>query len=147
MLEFKKGDITKMEADVVFNAANTELRHGGGVARAIALAAGEDLERESRKIGYCPLGDFAITTAGKLSAKKVLHIPTIDYKRGERISYEMLEEVLKKAFLFCRENDFKKIVLPLLGTGVVGLERVKVEEIIKRVARDFEDLKIIVAIK
>jgi O-acetyl-ADP-ribose deacetylase (regulator of RNase III) len=78
MLQEVKGDITKIEADVIINAANTQLIHGGGVALAIAKAAGKDLVKESKEIGsFVPIGDFAVTTAGNLKAKKVIHIPTI----------------------------------------------------------------------
>src|SRR5688572_32332309 len=93
-----EGDITKVRVDVVVNAANTELEHGGGVARAIARAAGETLVRESHAAGFVPLGSFAATTAGDLDAKVVLHIPTIDYTSGgERISYEALESAWRDA--------------------------------------------------
>ena len=55
MLKEIKGDITKIKADVIVNAANTELKHGGGVALAIARAAGGELIRESEEIGYVPI--------------------------------------------------------------------------------------------
>jgi O-acetyl-ADP-ribose deacetylase (regulator of RNase III) len=147
MLKEVKGDITKIEADVIINAANTQLIHGGGVALAIAKAAGEDLVRESKEIGFVPIGNFAITTAGKLKAKKVIHIPTIDYVNNKKITYEELEGVLEKVFKYCQENNFYKIATPLLGTGVVGLEKEKVKEIIKNLSEKFPDLAIIIVEK
>ena len=141
-IQFIKGDITEVEADVIINAANTELKHGGGVARAILLKGGDIIQEESDKIGWVDLGDFAITSAGNLKAKKVIHIPTIDYKNSKKITYSQLEEVLIRVFNWCRENNIKSISLPLLGTGVVGLEKEKVKEIIKKAARNFEDLDI-----
>jgi O-acetyl-ADP-ribose deacetylase (regulator of RNase III) len=142
-----KGDITKIEADVIINAANTELVHGGGVALAIAKAAGKDLIRESKEAGFVPIGDFAVTTAGNLKAKKVIHIPTIDYVNNKKITYEKLEEVLEKVFKYCQENNFHKIATPLLGTGVVGLEKEKVKEIIKNLSEKFPNLEIIIVEK
>ncbi len=138
-----KGDITEIEADVIINAANTELIHGGGVAKAIANKAGEKLIEESRKIRFVPIGEFAVTTAGNLKAKKVIHIPTIDYKNNRKITYEELKEVLEKVFEYCKENNYFKIATPLLGTGVVGLDKDKVREIIKNLAEKFEDLEIV----
>ena len=82
MIEKTRGDITKMKADVIINAANTQLYHGGGVARQLVLAGGEIVEKESAEVGFCPLGSFAITSAGDLPAKKIIHIPTIDYIQG-----------------------------------------------------------------
>jgi O-acetyl-ADP-ribose deacetylase (regulator of RNase III) len=147
MLKEVKGDITKIEADVIINAANTELIYGGGVALAIARAAGEDLVKESKEIGFVPIGDFAVTTAGKLNAKKVIHIPTIDYVNNKKITYEELEGVLEKVFKYCQENNFYKIATPLLGTGVVGLEKEKVIEIIKNLSEKFPNLEIIIVEK
>jgi O-acetyl-ADP-ribose deacetylase (regulator of RNase III) len=144
MLKEVKGDITKIEADVIINAANTELIHGGGVALAIARAAGEDLVKESKEIGFVPIGDFAVTTAGKLKAKKVIHVPTIDYVNNKKITYEELEGVLEKVFKYCQENNFYKIATPLLGTGIVGLEKEKVREIIKNLSEKFPYLEIII---
>jgi O-acetyl-ADP-ribose deacetylase (regulator of RNase III) len=147
MLKEVKGDITKIEADVIINAVNTELIHGGGVALAIAEAAGKDLVKESKEIGFLPIGDFAVTTAGKLKAKKVIHIPTIDYMNNKKITYEELEKVLEKVFKYCQENNFYKIATPLLGTGVVGLEKEKVKEIIKNLSEKFPYLEIIIVNK
>jgi O-acetyl-ADP-ribose deacetylase (regulator of RNase III) len=147
MLKEVKGDITKIEADVIINAANTELIHGGGVALAIAKVAGKDLIKESKELGFLPIGDFAVTTAGKLKAKKVIHIPTIDYMNNKKITYEELEKVLEKVFKYCQENNFYKIATPLLGTGVVGLEKEKVREIIKNLSEKFPNLEIIIVKK
>ena len=147
MITHIQSDITKISADIIVNAANTELMHGGGVARAIAKAAGEELEKESREISFCPLGDFVVTTAGNLSAKKVVHIPTIDYKNKQKISYEQLKEVWRKVLNFCRENNYKSIATPLLGAGVVGLNPQKVKEILEEAGREFDDLEIMIVEK
>jgi O-acetyl-ADP-ribose deacetylase (regulator of RNase III) len=144
MLKEEKEDITKIEADVIINAANTQLIHGGGVALAIAKSAGKELIKESKEIGFVPIGDFGVTSAGKLKAKKVIHIPTIDYLNNKKITYEELEEVLEKVFKYCQENNFYQIATPLLGTGVVGLEKEKVREIIKNLSKKFSNLEIII---
>jgi O-acetyl-ADP-ribose deacetylase (regulator of RNase III) len=143
-----EGDITKVRADVVVNAANTELEHGGGVARAIARAAGETLVRESRAAGFVPLGSFAATTAGDLDAKVVLHIPTIDYTSGgERISYEALESAWRGALGWCRDQGHRTVATPLLGAGVVGLVPVRVEEILGRVSDQFPEIEVTLVVR
>ena len=144
MVKEIKGDITKIEADVIINAANTELIHGGGVALAIAKSFGKELIKESKEIGFVPIRNFTITSSGKLKTKKVIHIPTIDYKNNKKISYEELKEVLEKVFNYCKENKFYKIATPLLGTGVVGLDKEKVREIIKNLSEKFTNLEIVV---
>lgn len=142
MVEKIKGDITKIEADVIVNAANTGLMHGGGVAKAIAEAAGEELEGESRKIGFVPLGEFTVTTAGKLKAKKVIHIPTVDYRARKTITYEELRAAWRKALAFCDKIGLFKIASPLLGAGVAGLDAVKIEKILIDEAMNFPNLTV-----
>lgn len=143
-----EGDITKVRADVVVNAANTELEHGGGVARAIARAAGEALVRESREAGFVPLGSFAATTAGDLDAEVVLHVPTIDYAAGgERIGYDQLEGVWRDSLAWCRDQGHVSVVTPLLGAGVVGLDPGRVEAILGRVADEFPELDVTLVVR
>lgn len=142
MVEKIKGDITKIETDVIVNAANTGLMHGGGVARAIAEAAGEVLNEESRKIGFVPLGEFTLTSAGKLKAKKVLHIPTVDYRARKVITYAELRLAWRKALAFCDKMGWHKIASPLLGAGVAGLDAAKIEKILTDEAMNFPNLQV-----
>ena len=143
-----QGDITRIRSDVVVNAANTELAHGGGVARAIAGAAGAALERESREAEFVPLGGFVATTAGDLDAERVLHIPTIDYRAGgATISYEALEKAWRDALAWCLAEGHRSVATPLLGTGVVGLDSGRVEEILDRVAAEFPDLDVVLVVR
>ncbi len=147
MVIFKKGDIAKIRADAIVNAANAELEHGGGVALAIARAAGKELEKESRAIGFCPLGEFAVTSAGNLPARKVIHIPTIIWGTRERISFPEMENAWRQSLEYCREKGFRSVAVPLLGAGVAGFDAEKVKKMLARVAEDFGDLDIIIVEK
>ncbi len=147
MFQEIKGDITKVEADVIINAANTELKHDGGVARAIAQAAGNELTATSEEIGYVPLGDFAVTLAGNLQAKEVCHIPTICYKTGQKADLDIIAKSLEKVLSYVQKKGYRSVATPLLGAGVVGLPEDEVRDIIKKVAEKYPDLNIYLVLK
>src|SRR6187200_2654379 len=72
-----QGDITKQHVDAIVNAANSSLLGGGGVDGAIHRAGGPGIlaacvEVRDRQ-GECKTGEAVITTAGRLTAKKVIH--------------------------------------------------------------------------
>ncbi|AMW33663.2 O-acetyl-ADP-ribose deacetylase (regulator of RNase III), contains Macro domain [Fervidobacterium changbaicum] len=121
-IQFVVGDITKLDVDAIVNAANSYLQHGGGVAGAISRAGGPAIQEESdefvRKNGPVPPGGVAVTGAGNLKAKYVIHtVGPIGNKEGN-------DEIMKKAF----ENVFSKadelnitsLAIPFVGTGIFG---------------------------
>jgi O-acetyl-ADP-ribose deacetylase (regulator of RNase III) len=85
ILRLVKGDITERNVDAIVNAANSYLKHGGGVAAAIVRKGGTIIQKESDKIitarGLVPVGLAVITTAGKLPCKAVIH--TVGPRMGE----------------------------------------------------------------
>ena len=72
-LEVQAADVTRLEVDAIANAANTELRHGGGVAGAISRAGGPEVQRESDVKAPIGLGEAVETTAGDMPARWVIH--------------------------------------------------------------------------
>ena len=73
MLRLVQGDITERDVDAIVNAANSFLQHGGGVAGAIVRRGGQIIQEKSDRIGHVPVGNAAITAAGRLPAKYVIH--------------------------------------------------------------------------
>ena len=77
MIQVAETDITTLEVDAIANAANTELRHGGGVAAAISRAGGPEVQRESLRKAPIALGEAVETTAGDMPATWVIHAATM----------------------------------------------------------------------
>lgn len=117
-IEVLKGDITKCPAEAIVNAANTELILGSGVAGAIRKNGGASIQTECDEIGPIELGEAAVTGAGNLAAKYVIHAAAMH--PGALVSRESLESATRNALLRALENNVKTIAFPAIGTGVGG---------------------------
>ena len=91
------GDITMRDVDAIVNAANKHLKHGGGVAGAIVRKGGSIIQEESDRIGYVPTGNAALTSAGMLKAKGVIH--TVGPRMGEGDEDMKLRRALQQTLL------------------------------------------------
>jgi O-acetyl-ADP-ribose deacetylase (regulator of RNase III) len=135
------GPVTELEADAIVNAANTQLRHGGGVAAAIVRAGGRVIQEESDRIGWCDLGKAVATGAGSLKARHVIHVPTIDYTRGRRASLDDIYEGTRSTLQLCRKLRLKSVAFPLLGAGIVGVPAREVAAAMVRAINEFPDIE------
>jgi O-acetyl-ADP-ribose deacetylase len=117
-IEVRQADVTALDVDAVANAANTELRHGGGVAAAIARAAGPELERESRERAPIGLGEAVETTAGELPARWVIHAATMEL--GGPTSGAIIERATEATLARADELGCRSLALVAFGTGVGG---------------------------
>ncbi|HEX8067610.1 MAG TPA: macro domain-containing protein [Thermoleophilaceae bacterium] len=117
-MEVTQADVTTLEVDAVANAANTELKHGGGVAAAISKAGGPDVQRESDEKAPIELGEAVETTAGDMPAKWVIHAATMEL--GGETSAETIERATESTLLKAEELGCESLALVAFGTGVGG---------------------------
>jgi O-acetyl-ADP-ribose deacetylase len=124
MLRVTTGDITQEQVDAIVNAANVHLRHGGGVAAAIARAAGPVLQRESDEwvAAHGPLrdGQAAVTTGGALPCRVVVHVagPVHDPDRDDNA--DRLRAAVVAALEAAREHDARSVAFPAISAGIYG---------------------------
>lgn len=129
------GDITEEKVDAIVNAANSYLQHGGGVAGAIVRKGGKIIQEESNKIGYVPVGEAAITTAGKLPAKYVIH--AVGPRWGEGDEDNKLSSAVKSTLKIATEKGLKSISLPAISSGIFGFPKDRATKIIFNTVVEF----------
>jgi O-acetyl-ADP-ribose deacetylase (regulator of RNase III) len=117
------GDLTSEPTDCIVNAANGWLGHGGGVAAAIANAAGPSLVEEGNRIvrerGPIPVGEAVVTTAGNLPLKGVIH--AVGPRMGDGDEENKLVRALQAAFLTAQRRGWKSLSFPALGAGIYSI--------------------------
>lgn len=117
-LEVRQADVTKLDVDAIANAANTQLRHGGGVAAAISRAGGPDVQRESTEKAPIGLGEAIETTAGDMPARYVIHAATMEL--GGPTSAEIIGAATASTLRKADELGCRALGLVAFGTGVGG---------------------------
>jgi O-acetyl-ADP-ribose deacetylase (regulator of RNase III) len=117
-ISLRQGDLTEADVDAIVNAANNDLMLGGGVAGAIRVKGGPAIQQECDKIGTIPLGEAAITGAGLLRARHVIHAASM--RLGESTSEENLRAATRNSLMRADENSLKTIAFPAIGTGIAG---------------------------
>ena len=117
-----RGDITKVNADTIVNAANSSLLGGGGVDGAIHRAGGPAILNDCRAIvarqGGCKTGEAVITTAGRLPAKHVIHTVGPVWNDGTREEDILLANCYRHSLELADRHHLKSIAFPNISTGI-----------------------------
>jgi O-acetyl-ADP-ribose deacetylase (regulator of RNase III) len=120
----RSGDITKVVADAIGNAANSKLVGGGGVDGAIHRAGGPSIMQEldviRARIGCCRPGSAVATQAGELPARWVLHAVGPVYKGGLHGEAALLASCYRRCLVLAEELGARSLTLPAISTGVYG---------------------------
>src|SRR5437868_4018166 len=112
------GDLVEQEVDAIVNAANNDLLLGGGVAGAIRRAGGPAIQDECDAHGPVRVGEAAITGAGDLKARHVLHAASMAL--GGQTTRESLRSSMDEVFRLARQHGLETIAVPAVGTGIAG---------------------------
>ena len=120
-LRIRKQSITKMNVDCIVNAANSQLRHGGGVCGAIFAEAGaKELQAACDAIGYCPTGNAVITPGFGLKAKYIVHAVGPIWQGGNQHEEALLYSCYQNAIRVAADNGCRSMAFPLISSGIYG---------------------------
>jgi len=138
-IEVRETDITRLEVDAIANAANTMLKHGGGVAGAISRAGGPDIQAESNEKAPIGLGEAVETTAGALPARWVIHAATMEL--GGPTSSQIIRAATAATLRRADGLGARSLGLVAFGTGVGGFPldeaaAIEVDEVSRHLSGD-----------
>ena len=134
-LRLVQGDITERDVDAIVNAANSHLQHGGGVAGAIVRKGGQVIQEESNRIGFVPVGDAAITGAGRLPCRYVIH--AVGPRMGEGDEDNKLKNAVLNSIKLASGKGLRSISLPAISSGIFGFPKDRCAEILVREAKNY----------
>ncbi|RKZ34873.1 macro domain-containing protein [bacterium] len=133
------GDITDECSDVIVNAANSNLAHGGGIAGAIVRKGGNEIIVESRqwvkRNGIVPAGNVALTSGGKLKTRYIIH--AVGPRWGEGDEEEKLRNAVINSLKKADKLGCSSISIPAISTGIFGFPKELGVKIITEETRKF----------
>jgi O-acetyl-ADP-ribose deacetylase (regulator of RNase III) len=130
-----QGDITEERVDAIVNAANSHLEHGDGVAGVIVRKGGREIQRESDAIGYVPVGEVAVTGAGALPCRVIIH--AVGPRWGEGGEEEKLRRAVWNSLAKADERGFQTLSLPAISSGIYGFPKDRCAEILLATTEEY----------
>lgn len=129
----RQGDITSYDGDAVVNAANNRLKLGAGVAGAIRRAGGPSIQDQCDRHGPIRVGEAAITGAGTMRARWVIHAAAMG---DEPVSERSIRESTRASLRLASQHGARRVAFPILGSGVGGFDFRRAAQLMLEVVRE-----------
>ncbi|UCD23262.1 MAG: macro domain-containing protein [Gemmatimonadota bacterium] len=133
VLSVRQGDITTYDGDAIVNAANNHLQLGAGVAGAIRRSGGPSIQAECDRHGPIKVGEAAITGAGNLRVRWIIHAAAMG---DEPVSERSIRLSTVASLKLAADTGIKRIALPVLGSGVGGFDFKQAAQIMRDAIRE-----------
>jgi len=140
-----RGDITTQEVEAIVNAANSTLLGGGGVDGAIHAKGGPEILRACEEIRRTrfpkglPTGQAVLTTAGRLSARYVIHTVGPICQLGREPDSALLTSCYRNSLLLAAERGLRSIAFPAISTGAFGYPRERAAPVVCAAIESFPE--------
>ncbi|KAJ7374808.1 hypothetical protein OS493_005158 [Desmophyllum pertusum] len=126
-IEVVQNDLTKENVDAIVNAANSWLKHGGGVAGAIVKSGSNQIQIESDeyvdKNGPVKTGGIAVTGPGTLPCKIVIHAVGPVWEGGQKDEDNSLHSAMYNSLSECHSRQLSSVAVPAISSGIFGFPR------------------------
>lgn len=137
-LKILREDITRLKVDAIVNAANVQLRAGGGVCGAIFRAAGHhELQEACNKLAPIKTGEAVITPGFNLPAKFVIHTAGPIWNGGQYDEENLLRSCYINSLKLAVENNLTSVAFPLISSGIYGYPPRDALNVAIRAIKDF----------
>ena len=132
-ISVRQGDITAYEGDAIVNAANNHLVLGAGVAGAIRRAGGPSIQEECDRHGPIRVGEAAITGAGTLPVRWVIHAAAMG---DEPVTARSIRESTLASLDLAARHGVQRLAFPVLGSGIGGFGFTEAATIMRDAVRE-----------
>lgn len=121
IVHLAQADITELAVDALVSPANSWGIMGGGVAGAISRKGGPSIQKEAMSLAPIAVGAAVVTNAGRLWAKQIIHVPTVD-EPGQKSTVENVRRATRAALLAASRCKHEVIAIPGIGAGLGGVD-------------------------
>ena len=145
-----KKDITTFKVDAIVNAANPELKEGGGVCGAIFKAAGKGLAEACAELSPIEVGEAVITPGFKLPASHIIHTAGPIYRGGNHDEERLLKASYLSSLHLAKKAGLKSIAFPLISSGIYGYPKDEALRVAREAILEFlkqEELEVYLVVR